>query len=467
MTSIEERLPLLEREICDLRAENALLKAREKGYLERIAELERRLSLDSSNSSKPPSSDGLKKPPAVLRTESVRNQYPKIKTVATEKPEGVTLGVTLAQSATPDVTVFLPPLNQCPCCAKDISSIKSKGLVKRQVFDIPEPKIEVTEYHGEYKTCSCGKTVTNFPDTLQAPAQWGARIKATAVYLSNQHFVPEKRLNEILQDLYGAPVSTKSLASFTQKAAETLKEDDQARLKRLKVAAVKHVDETGVRVAGKLGWCHSLSTSTETHYRVAARGEVLEDMEGIVTHDFWGSYLGLKVQHAFCNIHLIRELTAVAKIDKDAWANRMRRLFWLGWRAKVLGKTDRYKVRLKALYDQIAAEGLRYYEGLPPLEGKPSENGGTKPPPKRKGHNLVLRLLKYKDGILRYLDNPAVPFTNNQAERDVRMVKVKQKISGSFRTVKGAEDFCVIRGFLSTKRKQKENLFEALLPICA
>lgn len=217
-------------------------------------------------------------------------------------------------------------------------------------------------------------------------------------------------------------------------------------LEALKNADIKHLDETGFRVGKKTQWLHVISNSFATHYRAREkRGDLLEGLKSILVHDHWKPYFCLEdVQHALCNAHHLRELKALEEFEKEPWAFKMSRLLIIASRLK-----NPPILRILELYDHIVAEGLAFHEHLPPL-GKLHKK-------KRKGHNLLVRLRDFKDCVLLFLKRGDVPFTNNQAEQDIRMMKVKQKISGGFRTLQGAETFCLIRGFLSTCRKQSLN----------
>jgi transposase len=285
--------------------------------------------------------------------------------------------------------------------------------------------------------------------------QYGARFKALAVYLSAQHFIPEDRLQQVFSDIFRLPVSTATLASINEEVAGQLEKSDQAQLDVLKTAAVKHLDETSLRIGGKTQWLHVTSNSERTHYRVSEkRGNLLTGVSGVVVHDHWKPYFTMEedIAHALCNAHHLRELKALEEIEKEPWACKMGKLLRVLSRLKTSPPKEHLAYALR-LYDNIVVEGLKFHESQPALGGKRK---------KRIGHNLLLRLKHYKTETLRFLTDPDVPFTNNQAEQDIRMMKVKQKISGSFRTSKGAQNFCIIRGFLSTQRKQGNNLFLAV-----
>lgn len=417
-----------------LMAENKFLK-------ERLAELERRLGLNSSNSSKPPSSDGLRKPTSSLRPKG-------------NKPSGGQKGHkghTLTQTPNPD-QIISHRVEKCGACQTSLEETPAKSIIKRQVFDIPEPRIEITEHQAEVKVCACGHmNRAAFPKGIQAPVQYGPRVKALSVYLSVQQLIPEDRLQTVFMDLFSLPLSTATLSSINQDVGQQIAPLQEEVLEVLKNTDIKHLDETGFRVGKKTQWLHVISNSFATHYRAREkRGDLLEGLKGILVHDHWKPYFRHEdVQHALCNAHHLRELKALEEFEKEPWAFRMSRLLTVSSRLK-----NPPLSRILKLYDQIVAEGLTFHEQQPSL-GKLHKK-------KRKGHNLVLRLKDFKDCVLRFLERQDVPFTNNQAEQDIRMMKVKQKISGGFRTPQGAETFCIIRGFLSTCRKQGLNLLQSL-----
>ena len=408
---------------------------------ERMADLEHRLGLNSSNSSKPPSSDGLGKKPKSLRVKG-------------KNPSGGQKGHkghTLTQVPNPD-QVIRHTVEACMVCQASLKEAQTVNIIKRQVFDIPKTRIEIREHQAEVKRCSCGHlNRAVFPRDALAPVQYGSRVKALAVYLSTQQLIPEDRLQTVFMDLFSLPISTATLASINQEIGQKIAPIQEGVLEVLKNATVKHLDETGFRVGKKAQWLHVISNSFATHYRAREkRGDLLENLKGILVHDHWKPYFCIEdVQHALCNAHHLRELKALEEFEKEPWAFKMSRLLAVSSRLK-----DPPLSRILTLYDQIIAEGLAFHERQPPL-GKLHNK-------KRKGHNLVLRLRDFKNCVFRFLEKQDVPFTNNQAEQDIRMMKVKQKISGGFRTPQGAETFCIIRGFFSTCRKQGLNLFQSL-----
>ena len=432
----------------------------------RIAELERQLGLNSSNSGKPPSSDGLKKP---ARVTSLRERSGK-------KSGGQKghKGETLRQVADPDDVVDHYP-SACATCGAGLDAQTSVGHSARQVFDLPEPQpLIVTEHRAHDCQCAaCGTTTRgSFPDGVNAPVQYGARIRSFVVYLLHHQLLPEDRLAELMADLFGVKLAAATIASMSRACAERLRGFADTMRDLVAGAPVKHMDETGFRIAGKTQWLHVASTALLTFYRVCAkRGSLLANVAGIVVHDHWKPYYTMQdVWHALCNAHHLRELKALVEIEKEDWARKMQRLLRRACHAANLARERGIplKSRLVACfdrrYDAILVEGSAFHEAQAPLRQATAKVGGKRRGrvPRRTGHNLLLRLATRKQDTLRFLHDPAVPFTNNQAERDARMMKLRQKISGGFRSLEGAIDFATIRSFLSTARKQGWSMIDAL-----
>ena len=431
-----------------------------------IAELERRLGLNSSNSGKPPSSDGLKKP---ARVSSLRERSGK-------KPGGQKghKGETLRQVTDPNEVVnHYPPA--CSMCGVGLDPKTSVGHSARQVFDLPQPQpLVVTEHRAHDCECTvCGaKTRALFPDGVNAPVQYGARITAFIIYLLHYQLLPENRLATLMADLFGVKVATATIARMSRACAERLHGLVETVRDLVAGAPVKHMDETGFRIGGKTQWLHVASTALVTFYRVCAkRGSLLANVVGIVVHDHWKPYYTIEgVLHALCNAHHLRELKALVEIEKEEWARKMQRLLrracHITNRARERGVPLRPRLIecFERRYDAILAEGLAFHEAQLPLVRAVIKAGGKRRgrAPRRTGHNLLLRLAKHKVDTLRFLRDPTVPFTNNQAERDGRMMKLRQKISGGFRSLQGAMDFALIRSFVSTARKQGWNIIDAL-----
>lgn len=427
----------------------------------RIVELERRLGLDSSNSGKPPSSDGLKKP---ARVRSLRE--PSGKTSGGQKGHP---GDTLCQTATPDVIIDHYPA-ACSRCGMALTPAMTRGHAARQVFDLPEPRPLVVTEHRAHACCcaSCGAhTKAAFPAEVAAPVQYGPRISAVVVYLLHGHFLPEDRLAELMHDLFGVSLVPATIARMSRSCADRLRGFAQAVADRVASAKVKNLDETGFRIGGRTQWLHIASTAWMTAYRgCARRGTVWDNVTGIAVHDHWKPYYTMTgVRHALCNAHHLRELKALIEIDKEDWARRMQILLRRACHAANLARQRRvaFKVRLLALierrYDAIVAQGLAFHQSLPRLPR--AQRRGWKP--HRVGHNLLMRLELRREDVLRFLHDPDVPFTNNQAERDARMMKLRQKISSGFRSQAGAETFAIVRSVLSTAKKQGWDLISTLM----
>ncbi|MEL6152994.1 MAG: IS66 family transposase [Bacteroidota bacterium] len=313
------------------------------------------------------------------------------------------------------------------------------------------------------KQCSCGhKNVGEFPAEVNAPIQYGPRVKSYVSYLRHWQLIPIDRTAEVLKDCFDIAISQGTIENITEEFARRCYSTQQSVLAHLKQVPVKHLDETGLRVKGKLYWLHVLSDGAHTHYRIRAkRKDLIEELNATIVHDHWQPYFQYEgVKHALCNAHHLRELKALFEYQGEAWARAMMNLLQLISRVVSKNTHDPPKeviARIKGLYDKIVCRGLAYHESLPKL--KQSKLGRTK---RRKGHNLLLRFSEKKAAVLRCLTDPDVPFSNNIAERDLRMTKVRQKISGCFRTYEGAEQFCTARGFLATARKKGKNIIQAI-----
>src|SRR5471030_1201874 len=428
-------------------AEIAALKAQ-------IAELERRLGLNSSNSGKPPSSDGLKRP---ARVKSLRE--PSGKPTGGQKGHQ---GETLRQVAEPNKIVDHFP-QSCATCDLALTPAMSAGHRARQVFYLPEPAVlVVTEHRAHDSWCStCGaRTRASFPEGVNAPVQYGQRIAAFVTYLLHYQLLPEDRLAELMADLFGVKLVAATIARMSQTCAGRLQDFVEALRDLVAGAPVKHMDETGFRIGGKTNWLHIASTTLLTFYRVCAkRGSLLANVVGIVVHDHWKPYYTMQgVLHALCNAHHLRELKALVEIEKEEWARKMQRLLRRACHAANLAReqdvtlSPGFIALIERCYDAILTEGLAFHTAQPALISTARKRRGRVP--HRTGHNLLLRLSVRKADVLRFLSDPTVPFTNNLAEQDGRMMKLRQKISGGFRSADGAEDFAVIRSMLSTARKQ-------------
>lgn len=429
-----------------------------------IQTLRDQLAKDSHNSSKPPSSDGLKKP----RTRSLRQKG--------QRPQGGQpghQGNTLKMVAEPD-HVEPHPVISCPHCRTDLSDIEPMGHEKRQVFDVPPVRVEVTEHQAEIKQCpDCGEAVKGeYPPHVTQPVQYGPRLKAQASYLNNYHFIPLARTEELLTDFYGqSPTEAVIIEANRQLVQQT--EASRASIKQHLIAArVANFDESGLRVEGKLHWLHVVSTPDLTLYHVhrkrgqegMAAGGVLPQFQGGAVHDHWAPYLKFDhCRHYFCNAHHLRELQFIQEQYQQAWAAEMAHLL-LDIKAEVEGTPapamslpPERLAHYEAEYDKLIAIGLA--ANPPPDDPPPKKRGRPKQSPPK---NLLDRLQTHKAGGLAFMYDFRVPFDNNLAERDVRMIKVKQKVSGAFRTQSGADAFCAIRSYISTVRKQGHNVIDAI-----
>ena len=454
--------------MCELsrRREELLVQARRKPEVvvelvlnleAKVRELEGRLALNSANSGKPPSSDGLKKPAVCnLRVKSGR------------QPGGQPghPGRTLEQVKTPDHTQ-VHSLQTCPCGRCAGVSLKEEPVLdyeRRQVFDLPPMRLEVTEHQAEIKCCPVsGLSVrAAFPSGVEAPVQYGPHFRGLMLYLSNEQILPFDRLRKTSLDLFGQPLSLGTLTATNARAYEALAPVESAIIQGLIGAAALHADESGLRVAGKLHWLHVASTAFLTFFGVHGhRGAEAMDALGVLPHfrswlihDHWKPSFKYDALHALCNQHLLRELKFLFEQCGEIWADELGR-FLLDWKNDPRTKDG--------LDEDLFEQAHRHYQRIvrKGRAGHPRRKPGQGRTKQDKATNLLDRLEDYDLNILAFLLDPNIPFTNNQGERDIRMIKVKQKISGCFRTLHGAQCFARIRSYLSTCRKQGFNLWDA------
>jgi transposase len=430
----------------------------------RVSELEARLSKDSHNSSKPPASDGLggpKRKPKSLRQQSG----------APSGGQPGHPGSTLCLSDKPDDVVAHSP-SACSGCGASLADAPSAGFARRQVHDLPPLSLRITEHQSHCKVCPACQNLNRaaFPAHVPQVAQYGPRIKALCVYLQQYHMIPFRRTQEILSDLLGCSLCEGTLANCISTCHERLSAVETAIKQAVAGASVGHFDETGIRIEKRLNWLHSASTASLTFLAThAKRGKeamdaigVLPRFQGTAVHDAYASYFGYACSHSLCNAHLLRELTFFSEQMRQPWAEKMAALLLSGKTAidaaKAQGQshlpTD-FLNRFETQYQALVKEGLSANPKAPP-SGK---RGRTKQSPAR---NLLNRLDQHNGAVLAFMHHFAVPFDNNLAERDIRMVKVRQKISGCFRSSDFAVMFCRIRGYISTLRKQAIPVFEAL-----
>ena len=433
-----------------------------------LAELQARRNLNSQNSSKPPSSDGLDKPkpkPRSLRKPSERNSGGQ---------KGHT-GQTLAPVTEPDRVIEHAPPECCGACQRKLGT--PVVVESRQVFDLPTLAYEVTEHRVMESVCTCGKAHRGqFPENVTASVQYGPAAQAAMVHLNQNHMLPLKRTATLMDELFGLSVSEATVLNASIEAAErltpTVDAIGQAFLKQPTV----HADETGLRVVKKLHWMHVLATKSLTWVAChAKRGGVAFDelgilpkFKGTLIHDGWKPYRALSCSLGLCNAHHLRELTYVFEELKQDWAGDLIEVLThadhLNNTNCADGKVPDYAdpkycqevMDLRTLYEAILNEG----DKVNPRVVASGKRGITK---QSKAANLIGRLRDYADDVWRFMEQPNVPFTNNIAEQAVRMPKVKQKVSGCFRTTQGADTFCTIRSYLATMHKQGARLFDSLV----
>jgi transposase len=431
----------------------------------RTETLEAQLAKNSRNSSQPPSSDGYKKPkPKSQRSKSGRNS-------GGQKGHK---GQTLEQVAHPDEVVS-HEVHQCDHCGHSLRHQLAYDYECRQVFELPRVKIRVIEHRGEIKECPhCERRVkAPFPDSVGQPVQYGQRFKATVTYFSQYQLLPYQRLQEVLGDLFHVEMSQGTIRNILRQSHQSLEPFEDRVKARLVEAKCVHFDETGLRLSKKLHWLHVASTQSLTHYLIhPKRGleatqamGILPQFRGRAIHDHWRAYYHYDCDHGLCNAHHLRELTHAEEQYQQHWAGRLKACL-LDAKSEVDAAQERGASELSARrlnyhqrrYSRILRQGRA---GLPVIA--PSTNAkGRKRKKQHPAKNLHDRLAKHKREALAFLYDFSVPFDNNQAERDIRMAKVKQKISGCFRSEDGAAAFARIRSYISTAKKQAQNVLDIL-----
>jgi transposase len=430
--------------------------------LARLEALESKVNKNSSNSSKPPSADGLAK-----KTSSLRESSGK-------PPGGQTgrKGSTLKQALQPTERIDHPLPGHCDRCHHALPLQDTLVEERRQVFDVPVAAFDVVEHRTLSVRCQCGQLHTSaFPASVTDPVQYGPNVKALAVHLTQGQMLPYARAAELIRDVYGLAISPGTLVAWVGEARTALQGTADLIAQYLRDAALVNADESGLRVAGQLHWLHIAANDTLTWYGLhAKRGMeaitahgILPNRVGVLVHDCWAPYWKLDdVTHALCNAHLLRELLYVKELTGHHWPQAMTEFLLsanqLCWAARHCGTrfSEADIAAFRTLYDAIVGDG----EALHPEVELPIWQGGRAK--QSVPCNLLRRFRKHADAILLFIRDHAVPFTNNVAERAVRMPKVKQKISGCFRTVEGADNFCVIRSCLDTLRKQGHGMLEVL-----
>ncbi len=459
--ALKAQIAELVTQIQELRTQNIELAAQN-------SELRARLAKDSHNSGKPPSSDGLAR-----KTKSLRRRSGK-------KPGGQLghRGETLHLVAAPDEVVEHRPA-VCAQCQAPLDEAEVVLRERRQVQELPVVRLVVTEHQALHVRCLACQTVSvgTFPAEAPSRAQYGPRVRALAVYLVDEQLVPLGRVQQLLADLFGMPLARGTLVAWVRQASGVLAPVEERIKAGLSQVPVLHNDETGVRRGGRLAWTHVASTKTLTHYGAhAQRGSeatdaigILPTFTGVSVHDGLRSYRRYtQCRHALCNIHHLRELTYLEEQYQQVWAHDLKDLLRemkaATDQARAAGATAlpaAERAGFVARYDAFLAAGLA---ANPPPVRPAHRRGRIKQSPAR---NLLERLWLGRDEVLAFLDDLAIPFDNNQAERDLRVLKMQQKVSGCFRSDAGAAAFMRLRGYLATLRKQGQPLFAALQTVFA
>lgn len=444
LTQRVRQLEIFEEKNKILRQENALLKAE-------IIELKARLNSNSHNSNKPPSSDGYKKKPA----------FPKHKCSNQGGQKGHK-GKTLKQVKNADRVIKCNP--KICTCGHEFKNDELRISERRQVLDLPVPKLEATEYQIYKAICpDCGaEHKGTVPEGVNAPVQYGNNIKALAVLLNVHYKLPFKKIQSLFNDMFGYPLNESTVSMAGEKCYEKLEKSEEIIKSKITGGNLAHADETGLRVAGKLQFLHTATNQLYTYLFVhEKRGKgalqssksILDKITGWLVHDCWGSYFNFeKLKHAICGAHILRELEGLIENNQTKWA-KVFKSFILSVYEMPFKQRTKLRGHIESRYVRICKIGEKAEP--PPLKIK-GKKGRYK---RTKGRNLVERLIKRKDAVLAFAFNEEVPFTNNLAERDIRPAKVKQKISNCFRTVKGADIYARIEGFISTARKNQKNVF--------
>ncbi len=472
----EERISQLEQENAALQAENAALREERailaqqmEHLLTRLEEVEGRLAKDSHNSSKPPSSDGPGRKRRSRRTRSGKKTG--------GQPEHP--GRTLMQVAQPDEIVSHRPA-ACVHCQQPLEKVPGSVKERRQVHDLPAVRVVVQEHQVEEVWCpACqGRNEGSFPSGVEAPVQYGPTVRALGVYLHQYQLVPVARSCEVLEDLYDCHISEATLLSWVQQAATGLEATVAQIAEWLRSSRLQHADETGLRLVGKLHWVHVNSTRWLTHLAWhAKRGKLALEAIGIWPHfqgramrDRWKSYDHYPCAHSICGAHLLRDCTYVQEQEQQEWAGEMYDLL-----LSMAAAAEEWRQRgAKAVPGYERDEWIaRYFELLASgFAAQPAFSAEAVPKQQRRSKqsaakNLLDDSLRRAEQVLAFLDDLSIPFTNNQAERDLRMIKVQQKIAGTFRSEAGATAFCRIRSYLSTMRKQGHPMLAALAAVFA
>jgi len=480
INDLAEHIARLKSQIEKLQAEASELRYRNFQLQRRNSELEAQINKDSHNSSRPPSTD----PAWRKRNQSLRRPSGK-------QPGGQVghRGQTRRLSARPDRVVEHRP-QQCGSCHAPLIDGQVLRQFRQQVIDVIPTKLKVTEHHIALLRCSaCGQTTKGeFPESVRSGVQYGAGVKARVLYLQQYQLLPYQRTSEAMRDLFNCQLSAGTIANMVRRCANGLVETELKIKQQLRRSGVIHADETGLRVAKQGHYIHVASTARLTHYGYdSRRGRAAMDEIGILpkyrgtcVHDGWWSYdYYTNCRHSLCCAHLLRELTFFAELsaEQQAWAAPLTELL-LEIKRAVEGERENGRKHLRAdeqsaftrRYDEIVTQGLStnppQASGAAPKEGTDASAEQRNGLCHKQARNLLLRMQRRREEVLRFITDFAVPFDNNQAERDLRMVKLQQKIGGCFRTEEGARQFCRIRGYISTTRKQGREVLRALDRAC-
>lgn len=380
--------------------------------------------------------------------------YPKRET---ERGQAGHVGHRLEAADRPD-KVEVHRVAVCAHCECDLAAVAVSQVEKRQVFELPTVRLEVTEHQAEVKRCpDCGRdSQAAFPAEVTQPTQYGPRFRAQLVYFHSAQFIPLARTAELVEGVYQQPVSEGTIVAAVREAAQRVEPvNTGVSAYWVETAEAVHFDETGARIDAKMYWLHTASTKTATVYSIQAkRGRDGMDAAGILTarqgwtvHDGWKPYFHYAVKHALCNAHHLRELTFVAEQYQQQWALDMRHELC---QIKSAVETAQADGRTTLYLEQIAYFTQRYRTILD--DGQDELDAATHDPPKP-AVNLLKRLRDGRQAVLAFMSDFNVPFDNNLAERDGRMMKVQQKVSGGFRQLSAAHAFCLVRGYLATARK--------------
>lgn len=428
----------------------------------RIKALEDRLSQDSSNSNKPPSTDW------PTKKRSLRK-----KTGRSPGGQKGHKGHNLKMVEVPD-SIRVYRATNCNGCGRSLEDISPAGCRKRQVFDLPPIKVEVTEHRAEKKICPhCGQlNEAFFPDGINQPTQYGPRIKAILTYLNQYQLLPYERTSELFYDLFDIRLSSGTIVNANRVCFEALSSYEEMIKDKITASPVVHFDETGLYTEGDRWWLHVASTGSITYYAAHPRRgkaatdviDILPNFNGVAVHDSWNTYFKYGCSHALCNAHHLRELKEIKECYKQKWAGDMTSLLveikeTVDKKREVADKLDKDKIDgFKKRYDKIIKGGLAKNTPVK-VRDRPKKRGRIK---QSKAKNLLDRLKEHWRETLSFMYDFKIPFDNSQAERDIRMMKVQQKISGTFRSVDGAKTFCRIRGYISTARKSSLSVIDAI-----